>query len=94
MFTDMLFPALLLGWWNARVSRESSLRWAIALTLPLAIATVALLPLYQKLVEVVEPVWWWPKGPVAIGIFLATNAFFATIAVLLPLPAFHKDSPL
>ncbi len=64
MFPDWIFPALLVGWWNAWVSRNSSSRRAAAFVLPLAVGTVALLPLYAMLIEVREAAWWWPRTSV------------------------------
>ncbi len=94
MFPDWIFPALLVGWWNAWVSRNSSSRRAAAFVLPLAVGTVALLPLYAMLIEVREAAWWWPRTSVEKVLFLAMASFFATIAVLLPIKAYHKKFPI
>jgi hypothetical protein len=94
VFPDMILPAFLLGWWNARTSRYSSARRAAAFVLPLSFGTVALLPLYAKLVGEREVIWWWPKTPGETAMFLAIEFFFASVAVLLPIKAFHKTFPI
>lgn len=94
IFTDLLLPALLLGWWNAWVGRLSSPRRAAALVLPLAFGTIALLPLYAMLIGKQHTVWWWPRTTAEIVLFLAVQLFFAAIAVLLPIRAYHKGFPI
>jgi len=94
LFSDLLLPALLLGWWNGWVTRESSSRRALAFVVPLSIGTVALLPLYAALIGRVEEVWWWPTGTTAEAVFLTVQLFFVVIAVVLPIKAFHKSFPI
>lgn len=94
MFLDLILPAFLLGWWNAWVSRNSSSKRAAHFILPLAFGTVALIPLYAVLVRAKEATWWWPKTDVEIALNLAVNLFFATIPVLLPIKAYHKNFPI
>jgi hypothetical protein len=50
--------------------------------------------LYAALIGRVEEVWWWPTGTTAEAVFLTVQLFFAVIAVVLPIKAFHKSFPI
>ena len=90
--SDFLFPILLVGWWNGWVGRKSSSRRAVALGLPLAVCTVALIPFYGMLMMAdKEAIWWWPDQTILRGLQLAVELFFATIAVLGGVGAYHED---
>src|SRR5208282_50476 len=77
---DFLFPAGILGWWNGQVTKTVPIRRAVAFALPLAAGTVALLPIYAWVMGG-EGIWWWPKGGILVGHFLAVEFFFAAILV-------------
>jgi len=95
VFPDFIVPAIVLGWWNGWVSRSSStFRTATCLVLPLALGVVVLLPLYVLILRSAVSVWWWPKTIAGAAIFLIAAMFFASIAVLLPLKAYHKQLPI
>ena len=49
---------------------------------------------YAMLIGKQHTVWWWPRTTAEIVLFLAVQLFFAAIAVLLPIRAYHKGFPI
>jgi hypothetical protein len=94
MFPDVIFPALVLGWWNGWVGRNCTTRRASWFILPLGSGVAALLPLYAMQVRLGSAVFWWIRTPVETALFLATALFWAALFVMVPMLVYHKDFPI
>jgi hypothetical protein len=82
LITDLIIPACLLGYWNGRLAREAPSPRAGWLAIPLAVGVVALYPIYDALVRVASPVWWWPKSPKEALLLLAVHVTFGAGIIL------------